>query len=163
MKKILLLVFLIPLVFLLGVGASSIYDARIVSSGHITSMSAGMRINGHESATATQSVTFEKVDYADVMYNNCQSRCYTETFTFISNTTSDIDYTLVMYLDGTQWDTDKFSVVFKQNNMLVNSFSLIENVETQITVIIYMHDELDFYEMNQEVDFEIRFKLKEGA
>ena len=162
MKKILILVFLIPFIFALGVGASNLFDARIISGGHITSMSAGMRINGLESAPTSQSVTFEKVDYSDVMYNNCQGRCYRETFTFISNTTSDIDYTLIMYLDGDRWETDKFSVVFNQNNMIVNSFSLIENIEAEITVIIYLHDDLDFYEMNKEVDFELRFNIKEG-
>ena len=156
MKKLILSAF----VFIMVLGGSfvgaSLLKVNLTSQGHMTATSDAIQIDGGRSTTSKSTTTFEVIDEDQAQFK--PQGTWNDIFAFESKTDVNVTYTLTMYKNGTQWDTDKFSVLLRVDNMnKTDGFQLYADMSKDVEVIVYLHESLAFDEMGQEVSFEIDF------
>ena len=158
MKKVLIILAFVLVSTFVGVGASNLYEANLTSQGHITATDDAIQIDGGSTATADGATTFSKIDPDQARYAPVGS--WSSTFTFESTTDVTVQGTLTMYLNGEVWNTDKFDVLYQYSNTTSESqFSLEGGYPRDVEIIVYLHDDLAFDEMGQDVSLEITFKI----
>jgi len=157
-KLVIILIFALCLTF--GtLGASGLLKVEVVSNGHMTSTSDAIRIDGGGSVATNTSVTFAQIDPSQAMF--APQGTFSDTYTFESKTDVQVGHTLYMFLNGERWQTDKFDVVFRSDNITYEeTFTLYADKASEVEVIVFLHDALDFDEMGQEVGFTIEFYVQ---
>ena len=162
MKKVIIIIVFVLFITLGTLNASGLLKVDVVSQGHMIATSDAIQINGGSAVNTTKTVTFTKIDASQAQYTPVGT--YSETFTFDSKTDATVGGTLIMYKEGELWETDKFDVIYRSDNITYNNtFDITADYSKDIEVIVYLYEDLSFDEMGKEVSFTIEFEVIENG